>query len=109
MIFAMAIPNIIALYLLMPVVKAEMNRYLGRPEIRRHPQVRINARQRRDQGAGNRPPFHSPVVRADDLCQTAPVRAGEPDAKAPPSSIPECGLPFALLVTCFAPGGSRRT
>lgn len=30
MIFAMAIPNIIALYLLMPVVKAEMNRYLGR-------------------------------------------------------------------------------
>ena len=30
MIFAMAIPNIIALYLLMPVVKAEMNRYLSR-------------------------------------------------------------------------------
>ena len=27
---ATAIPNIIALYLLMPVVKAEMNRYLGR-------------------------------------------------------------------------------
>ena len=30
MIFAMAIPNIIAQYQLMPVVKAEMNRYLGR-------------------------------------------------------------------------------
>lgn len=30
MIFAMAVPNIIALYLLMPVVKAEMTRYLGR-------------------------------------------------------------------------------
>ncbi len=30
MIFAMAVPNIIALYLLMPIVKAEMNRYLGR-------------------------------------------------------------------------------
>ncbi|WP_405403977.1 alanine/glycine:cation symporter family protein [Paracoccus sp. Ld10] len=30
MIFAMAIPNIIALYLLMPVVKTEMNRYLAR-------------------------------------------------------------------------------
>ena len=30
MIFAMAIPNIIALYLLMPVVTAVLNRYLGR-------------------------------------------------------------------------------